>query len=191
LSASEGRALDSTSASLLQRLRQPGEGDAWDRFARLYTPLLLSWAQSRYGLQPADAEDLVQDLLADLLIKLRGFQYDPGRSFRAWLGTLLYHKWADRKRPLRQLPLGAEVPAAPPEPNTLEAQDRQLLLRRALELMQAEFEATTWKACWAVVVEDRPAAEVAAELGVSPNAVYIARSRVLRRLRQEFEGLLE
>jgi RNA polymerase sigma-70 factor (ECF subfamily) len=57
--------------------------------------------------------------------------------------------------------------------------------------MQAEFEATTWKACWAVVVEDRPAAQVATELGISPNAVYIARSRVLRRLRRELEGLLD
>jgi RNA polymerase sigma-70 factor (ECF subfamily) len=137
----------------------------------------------------------VQDLLADLLVKLPAFQYDPGRSFRSWLGTLLHHKWIDHQRKKDQLPPasadGLSDVVGPTQPDPLQAQDRQFLARRALELMRAEFEATTWKACWAVVVEDRPAAEVAANLGISPNAVYIARSRVLRRLRRELEGLLD
>jgi RNA polymerase sigma-70 factor (ECF subfamily) len=72
-----------------------------------------------------------------------------------------------------------------------EAEYRQHLARRALELMQAEFQHTTWKACWEHVVNDRPAAEVAAELGITVNAVYIAKSRVMRHLREHLRGLLE
>jgi RNA polymerase sigma-70 factor (ECF subfamily) len=180
---------------LLQRLRQPGQVEAWDRFTRLYTPLLLSWAHSRLNLQPADAEDLVNDLLADLLVKLPDFRYDPGRSFRAWLATLLHHKWVDRQRKAGRL-AGATADglsgvAAAPAPDPLEAEDRRLLIRRALELIQGEFEPKTWKACWEVAAEGRRPAEVAAELGTSENAVYIAKLRVLRRLRRELEGLLD
>jgi RNA polymerase sigma-70 factor (ECF subfamily) len=187
--------METTSATLLERLRGPDAGPAWDRFARLYTPLLLHWARSRYGLQPADADDLVADVLADLVRTLPGFTYDRGRSFRGWLRGVLHHKWADRRRKAgRQPPAGAgglsgvaDGPAADPG----EAEERTLLARRALELMQGEFEPSTWRACWETVAEARPAAEVAAELGISPNAVYLARSRVLRRLREEMAGLLD
>jgi RNA polymerase sigma-70 factor (ECF subfamily) len=177
------------------RLREPGQPDAWDRFVRLYTPLLLSWARSRHHLQPTDAEDLVQDLLADLLTKLPAFRYDPGRSFRAWLGTLLHHKWADRQRRAGRRPdSGADgLSAVPgqPVPDPLEVEERRLLVRRAMDLMREEFEPTTWRACWEAVAQGRPTAEVAAELGISENAVYIAKCRVLRRLRRELDGLLD
>jgi len=62
---------------------------------------------------------------------------------------------------------------------------------RALELMRADFQPVTWQACWEFVVRDRPAAEVAAELGITINTVYLAKSRVLRRLREELAGLLD
>jgi RNA polymerase sigma-70 factor (ECF subfamily) len=65
------------------------------------------------------------------------------------------------------------------------------LVRRALELMQAEFEPTTWKACWEMTACGRAAAEVAAELGITVAAAYAAKSRVLRRLRRELEGMVE
>jgi len=64
-------------------------------------------------------------------------------------------------------------------------------VNRALCLMQADFQPATWKACWAYVVEDRPAANIAAELGITINAVHLAKARVLRRLRHELEGLWE
>ena len=70
-----------------------------------------------------------------------------------------------------------------------EREYRQRLARRAMELMQAEFEVNTWRACWESVVSDRPAAEIAAELGMTVNAVYLAKSRVLRRLRADLDGL--
>jgi RNA polymerase sigma-70 factor (ECF subfamily) len=192
----EGRDVESTSASLLQRLRQPNQADAWDRFARLYTPLLLSWARlPRYGLQPADAEDLVQDILTDLVRKLPDFTYDPQRRFRNWLRGVFHNKWVDYCRRAGRLPPagadGLSGVVGPADTDPGEAEEQLFLLRRALELMQKDFEPTTWKACWEVVAEGRSVADVAAELGVTENAVYVAKSRVLRRLREEMTALID
>ena len=85
----------------------------------------------------------------------------------------------------------SDVAALPDEEPFDEVEYRQQLVRRALQIMQAEFEPTTWKACWESVVSGRAATEVAAELGVSVDVVYGAKSRVLRRLRQELAGLLD
>jgi RNA polymerase sigma-70 factor (ECF subfamily) len=192
----EAHVVESTSSTLLHRLRQPGQADAWDRFARLYTPMLLAWARlPQFGLQDADAEDLVNDVLADLVRKLPEFTYDPQRKFRAWLRGTLHNKWVDFcRRKGRQPPVGANGLsdiACSPDPDPGDAEEQQRLLRRALELMQVEFAPATWKACWATVAEGRAAADVAAELGITENAVYIARSRVLRRLRKEMAGLID
>src|SRR4051794_39668704 len=84
-----------TPVSLLDRLRQPGAQEAWTRFVQLYTPLLYSWARQA-GLQEHDAGDLVQDLFVLLMRKLPEFRYDPAKSFRAWLRTVLLNLWRDR-----------------------------------------------------------------------------------------------
>lgn len=188
--------MNTTSVTLLERLRQPDADDAWPRFVRLYTPLLYSWAR-RAGLQTEDAADLVQDVLTILVQKLPEFTYDPDRSFRGWLRTVTLNKWRDIRR--RRSP--AVLPTNGPEldevagPDTAalfeEAEYRQQLVRRALQLMQVEFHPTTWKACWECLVADRPATDVAKELGITVNSVYLAKSRVLARLRQELEGLLD
>jgi RNA polymerase sigma-70 factor (ECF subfamily) len=179
----------------LERLRQPAEQAAWARFVDLYTPLLYSWGR-RLGLQPQDAADLVQDVFTVLVEKLPGFRYDPHKSFRAWLRTVLLNKWRNRRRRHAEAPLpaaGALPDRAPAEaPDALaEAEYRQRLVGRALHLMRAEFQPATWKACWEVVAGGRPAPEVARELGLTVNAVYLAKSRVLRRLREELDGLLD
>jgi RNA polymerase sigma-70 factor (ECF subfamily) len=182
--------MNTTSASLLQRLHQPAEQDAWGRFTLLYTPLLYYWAH-RLGLAEADAADLVQDVFVTLVQKLPEFKYDASKGFRCWLRTILLNKWRDRAR--RQAPVvtttALETVAAPEEDGFGEVQYRQHLVRRALQLMQAEFAPKTWQACWQHVVEARPAAEVAAELGIAVGSVYVAKSRVLCRLRQELAGL--
>jgi RNA polymerase sigma-70 factor (ECF subfamily) len=188
--------VESTSISLLQRLRQPGQADAWDRFARLYTPLLVSWSRlPRYGLQPADADDLVQDVLTNLVQKLPEYTHNPQRGFRRWLRRVFHNKWVDHCRRAGRLPPGgADGLSALVDPagdDAEETRERQLLLRRALELMQKDFTPTTWKACWQLVAEERPAAEVAAALDITENAVYLAKSRVLRRLRQEMAYLID
>jgi RNA polymerase sigma-70 factor (ECF subfamily) len=181
-----------TSDSLLQRLRQPAPGPAWGRFVELYTPLLLYWTR-RAGLEPTDAEDVVQDVFAVLVRELPAFQHDPSKSFRGWLRTIVVHKVRDRQR--RAHPAATLDGDGPPVPDPLEAlwdaEYRQFLVRQALAIMQAGFEATTWQAFYETAVHDRPAAAVAAELGVTPNAVYLARARVAQRLRTELAGLLE
>jgi RNA polymerase sigma-70 factor (ECF subfamily) len=185
--------MNTTSISLLGRLRQREDHEAWQRFVHLYSPLLYYWVRG-VKLPPADAADLVQEVLLVVVEKMPEFDYDPSRSFRGWLRTVTLNKWRERCRRFATAP-----PAEDAELNALadssgtnvfaEQEYRQWLVRQALQIMQSEFEPATWKACWEVVVEDRPAAEVAAELQVSLDVVYGAKSRVLRRLREELDGL--
>jgi RNA polymerase sigma-70 factor (ECF subfamily) len=190
------RPVHTTSATLLERLRQTDPGEAWVRFVQLYTPLLFDWSR-RLGLQDQDAADLVQDVFTTLVRKLPEFQYDRARGFRRWLRTVLLNRWRDlaRRRAVGPAVTAGvaleELPAADgPDPFD-EVEYRQHLLGRALRLMQAEFSPNIWKACWEHVVLGRPAADVAADLGICAGTVYVAKSRVLCRLRQELEGLLD
>jgi RNA polymerase sigma-70 factor (ECF subfamily) len=177
-------------------LRQPDEQAAWERFVQLYTPLLYQWAR-RLGLQGQDAADLLQDVFTVLVRKLPDFHYDPDKRFRGWLWTVTVNKARERRRrqPAPALQAAADVldelPARDDPDAVDEVEYREYLVRRALDLMRAEFQPATWKAFWECVTAERPAAEVAAELGLSIDSVYAAKSRVLRRLRRELEGLLD
>jgi RNA polymerase sigma-70 factor (ECF subfamily) len=189
-------AMTRTPISLLEKLQFIGDQAAWERFVQLYTPLLTHWAR-RLSLAGPEAADLVQDVFTLLVQKLPDFRYDPGRHFRGWLWTVTLNCCRQKQRraavPLsdadnweRNLESSGSVTE-----ELAEEEYRQYLTRRALELMQAEFQPATWRAFWKYVVEERPAAEVAAELGMSENAVYLAKGRVLRRLREELAGLLD
>jgi RNA polymerase sigma-70 factor (ECF subfamily) len=187
--------METTPVSLLDQLRAQTDPAAWERFTRLYTPLLYLYSR-RLGLQDSDASDLVQDVFLVLVQKLPQFQRQHTRSFRAWLRTIVLNKWRDlcRRRNAAHQPQGAPLPDPPCPDEKLEMEEeeyRQYVARRALQVMQTEFQPTTWKACWEHVVCGRPAAEVAAELGISPATVYVAKFRVLNRLRQHLEGLLD
>jgi RNA polymerase sigma-70 factor (ECF subfamily) len=188
--------MNSTSISLIERVCQRQDKSAWERFVQLYTPLLCHWVR-RLGIEGQDGADLVQDIFTVLVQKLPAFSYDPNKRFRAWLWTVVRNCCRERSR-------RRQVPIQPGEPEILSqatipdiAEDvadeeyRCYLTRRALELMQAEFQPATWKAFWESVVNQRPAAEVAAELGLTENAVYLAKGRVLHRLREELKGLLD
>src|ERR1700689_2304156 len=94
-----------TPASLLEGLRQPAADEAWNRFVRLYTPFIYAWGKGA-GLQPADAADLVQEVLTSLLKSLPAFNYDRHKSFRAWLRTVTLNCWRDRCRRLAARPAG-------------------------------------------------------------------------------------
>jgi RNA polymerase sigma-70 factor (ECF subfamily) len=188
--------MHSTSASLLERLRVPGEREAWDRFVALYTPLLLHWSRRLEG-QESNAVDLVQDVLAILVKEMPRFQYHADRRFRGWLWTVTRNRWRELCRRRAGVPVALtdsalENAALSDDQQAFdEAEYRQYIVNRALQLMQADFQPDTWKACWEYVVRDRPAVEVAAELGITVNAVHLAKSRVLRRLREELKELLD
>jgi RNA polymerase sigma-70 factor (ECF subfamily) len=184
-----------TPPSLLERLRQAPDQGAWERIVEMYTPLLAAWTR-RLALPDAEAADLIQEVFTILVEKLPQFRYDGRKSFRAWLKTILLNRWRNQLRKRA----GAreqgdeslqDLSAADDLKEFEEAEYRGYLARRALALMRAEFQPVTWRACWEFVVRDRPASDVAAELGVSVNAVYLAKSRVLRRLREELAGLLD
>lgn len=185
-----------TPPSLLERLRRSPEREAWERFVDMYTPLFFAWAK-RIGVGPQDAKDLVQDLFTILVEKLPQFEYDKEKSFRGWLRTVFLNRWRNWRRQ-RALEAAAVVevardqPAATTDPPEFEeAEYRRHLVHRALMVMKTEFEPVTWKACWEYVACARPARQVAAELGITVNSVYLAKARVLRRLRVELAGLLD
>jgi RNA polymerase sigma-70 factor (ECF subfamily) len=196
-----GDANSSVGASLLVRLRA-GQAGAWERLVRLYGQTVYVWCRGA-GVSEADAADVSQEVFAAVARHIADFRRErPGDSFRGWLWTITRNKVRDHWR--RQ---ADEVQAAGgttaqqvmnqvPEdglPDTEAGAEGEAggLYRRALELIRSEFEERTWRAFLMVTVEGRLPADAAAALGTTPGAVYIAKSRVLKRLREEFGDLIE
>lgn len=190
----------STSVSLLDRARRQ-EQLAWGRLIELYSPLVYRWCR-QWGLTPSDAADAGQDVFQSVWLALPTFVHS-GRTgaFRGWLKTVARNKAYDHWRRQSSEPsaraaqlseeMAARAPIAMIEDEAADDSERTWLYRRAVELLQTDFSESTWRAFWLVVVDGRPAQDVAAELGLSLNAVYIAKSRVLSRLRTEFSELVE
>jgi RNA polymerase sigma-70 factor, ECF subfamily len=187
--------MNTTPVSLLQQLRQPSCSDAWSHFVQLYTPLLYHWAH-KSGFPRHEADDLVQDVFATLVRKLPLLDYDPHKTFRGWLRTVALNKWNERRR--RQVPVvqALDAPAmvdpdaADPAREFWEQEYRGMLMRRAMQLMKKDFP-DSWQACYDVLAIGHPIAEVAAERGMTANALRQAKFRLVGRLRQELAGLLE
>ena len=188
--------MHTTPITLLERLRKPSDQEAWFRFVDLYTPLLYQWSR-RVGLAEADAADLVQDVLLLLVRKLPEFRYEPGKRFRGWLWTVLLNKYRENRRRKDVIAVAAgperlsNLPGPEVLPEITETEYRNYLVQRALALMQAEFQPTTWKACWGTLMEGKSTETVAVEQGLTPGAVRAAKFRVLSRLRSELRGLLD
>jgi len=189
--------MSATSVTLLDQLRLQPTPKAWQRFVDIYSPILLRYSLSK-GIPPDAAADLMQDVFVVFLEKLPTFEYAAGGGFRCWLFTILLNKWRDRKRAEARSPIvtvEGDLPDPPadddPAAQLGEAEYRQQVVARAVALMKAEFETATWQMCWEHGVLGRPAAAVASELGVSVNAVYLATSRVLRRLKGSLRGMLD
>ena len=185
---------DSTDVSLLRRLRTSGDGEAWNRFVALYTPLLRNWAARLQAVGP-DRDELVQEVLVVLVRTMPEFQYESGGRFRGWMWTVTKNKWREllrRRVPDKQVDLDLNsVPIDDPIEATDASEYRKYLVGQALTIMRSEFQSATWQAFLETSMEDSPAAEVASRLGLSVAAVYAAKSRVLRRLRQELTGLTD
>lgn len=188
--------METTPVSLLRRLNDAPQEEDWRTLVELCTPLLLSWAKS-VGLSEAAAADLAQDVLLTLFAEMPRFQYDETRSFRRWLKTVTLNKWrsAQRRRGAQEL---VSLEAAPdvtldedPAAAFWESEFQERLVARAMEIIEQRFDAKTWAACRQTLMEGRAAQAVAVELGMTVAAVYQAKSRVLRILREELEGLLD
>ena len=185
----------STRASLLQRIKSTQDANAWFQFAELYTPLVHRWVKD-LGFHDSESNDIVQEVFVALLGKLSSFRYDPQKTFRGWLRTVTINKCKDkaRKGNRKSEPqfLDRIEKAAIDETSLLTEQEyRDYLSSAALKLMKKHFSQTTWQACWEHVANGKPAPQVAQDLGISTNAVYLARGRVLKRLREELDGLWE
>jgi RNA polymerase sigma-70 factor (ECF subfamily) len=194
--------MNQTSLSLLTRLRHSPESAAWNRLVELYAPLIRAWLR-KYDVQNSDADDLVQEVLLTVSKELSEFDHggQPG-AFRAWLKAILVNRlrsfWRARDR--RPQPRGdsdiddrlAELDDPASEMSLIwNRQHDQYVLRQLLALAEPHFTSNTWHAFRRVALDGASADVVAQELEISLNAVFIAKSRVLSRLRQEAEGLIE
>lgn len=186
-----------TSTTLLRRLRRsPADESAWNVFVDRYGRLVYRWCR-QWRLQPADAEDVTQTVLVELARQMRSFVYDPQGSFRGWLKTVAYRTWsrfvAARMRAwpavgddLEQIlsdAAGADLAQRLEEESDLE------LLQLAMTRVQARVQPHTWEAFRLLALEERSGAETARHLGMNVGAVFVARSKVQRMLRQEVERL--
>jgi RNA polymerase sigma-70 factor (ECF subfamily) len=189
-----------TRQTLIAKLRDPADAHAWREFLALYEPLVYRLARNK-GLQDADARDVCQEVFRAVSRAIDRWEPDSGRgTFRGWLFTIARNLCVNaltRRDPFaagagdtRNLDLLAEIPAADPDASAeFDAEYRRRLFRWAAEQVKGEFAPNTWRAFWLTAVEQRPAAAVSGELGMTAGAVYIARSRVLARLRQRIEQL--
>lgn len=187
-----------TRPSLLVRLRDAQDVESWRTFVQVYLPLVLSYCRRR-GLQDADAADVSQDVLAELARAIRTFEYDPRRGrFRDWMGTITRRKIA---RFHHQRSRGAAAPAATlvdlentvaaePDPEWTE-EFHARILQVSLERIRPHFEERTWQAFEKVWLDNCPALETARALDLPIDMVYVAKSRVLKRLREEVLLLAE
>ena len=189
----------STRMSLLARLRDPRDEQAWAEFVEIYTPLIHHLARGR-GLQEADAADLAQDLFRAVAGAIGRWDPDPRRgSFRAWLFRIARNLIIDALAARRRHPRGSgdtdvrrlieeqPDPASEQDSALFDAEYRRRLFQWAAAKIRREFRDATWKAFWQTSVEGAPAKEVGQALGMTVGAVYVARSRVMARLKQAIE----
>lgn len=194
--------MNETSLSLLSRLRREPDSESWSRLVELYGPLIRAWMR-KYDVQDSDANDLVQEVLLAVSNDVGKFDHggEPG-AFRGWLRAILVNRlrkfWRARdRRPQARGDSDIDARLAQlddPASEMSQIWDRQhdqYVLRQLLAIAEPHFAPTTWKAFCRVALDGEKADVVATELGISLNSVCLAKSRVLRRLRQESDGLIE
>jgi RNA polymerase sigma-70 factor (ECF subfamily) len=191
-----------TRVTLLTRIRDGRDADAWREFVQIYGPVVYRFARNR-GLQDADAADLMQDVLRSVARNAHRMEYDPARgTFRGWLYTVTRNKIYNFLNGQRNRPRGSGDSDAHERLDATPARDadgpdaewereyQRQLSGRAMELVRDEFQPATWQAFWQTAVEGKAAAEVGSGLKMSPGAVYVAKSRVLARLRDEVKRMM-
>jgi RNA polymerase sigma-70 factor, ECF subfamily len=193
--------MDETRQSLLLRA-QNGEANAWKDLTDLYRPLILGWL-NRQGVPPSDLDDLSQEVLLSVVKHLPTFQHSGQRgAFRAWLRTIVCRRTADYWRAIdmkTQTTGGSGATAAlqqiaDPDSELNRQWDEehdQYVIHCLLDLVEQKFEPVSLQAFRRLALDGAGGAEVAQELGLSVAAVYVAKSRVLARIRQEAAGLID
>jgi RNA polymerase sigma-70 factor (ECF subfamily) len=189
-----------TSLTLVQRLRE-NDRQACGLFARLYGPVIYHWSRT-FGLQDADAADVAQDVVMIVLSRIDTFHREStGQSLRRWMRTITNNQCRDlfRARRRHAVAMGGSDASArmgeiPDEDSDHEVDDsfdaEASVVHAAVEILRASFEDRTWNAFMQTAIEGRQAADVASDLGMSVASVYTAKSRVLSRMKAEFDGLL-
>jgi len=177
------------------RLRDTRDGEAWAQFVEIYSPLVYQYMRRR-GLQDADAVDVTQEVLRTVVRSVGGFNHNRRLgAFRKWLMSVARSRLADfiGKRGNQVSASGETVameklnqqPARESEDENLEREYQKCLFQWAVDKVHGEFQESTWQAFWQTYVEERRCSEVAKQLQVTTQAVYMARGRVLSRLRQK------
>jgi RNA polymerase sigma-70 factor (ECF subfamily) len=187
-----------TSITLMMRIRRdPADLQAWDEFARHYQPMIRDWCL-RWGARPEDADDVAQTVLLKLLAAMKTFEYDPRRSFRAWLRTVTQNAWYDllksRRRESAEDPewfLAVHDPRAALDDlrgRMEDAYDRELL-DLALRRVERRVKPMNWQAFRLTAFEQRTGAEAAQQLGMTVARVFVAKHRVQGMLEEEIRIL--
>ncbi|MEZ6141752.1 MAG: sigma-70 family RNA polymerase sigma factor [Zavarzinella sp.] len=194
--------MNQTSISLLDRLHQDPQEADWRRLVEIYTPLIRTWLR-KYTVPTTDTDDLVQEVIAVLVRRLPDFEHNSRTgAFRTWLRSITFNCLRDfwKAKRIKPQPGGGsdfqDFLQQMADPNSFasklwDAEHDKFVLRRLMTILKGEFSDTTWRAFELVALEGKSADEVAEMLGISTNAVFIAKSRILTRLRQEAKGMLE
>jgi RNA polymerase sigma-70 factor, ECF subfamily len=195
-------AMAETSLSLLDRLRGPPDAGAWQQLVEIYSPLIRGWLRRQAAIE-GDWDDLVQEVLLVLVRKLPEFQRDPRPgAFRRWLQSITVNCLRDAWRARRVRPAAGggsqfqnllDQLCDPHSSLSLlfEQEHNRHVLGRLLALIQPQFAPKTWQAFQRVAMDGIAPDRVAAELGISVNAVFIAKSRVITQLRRVGQGLID
>jgi RNA polymerase sigma-70 factor, ECF subfamily len=185
-----------TPLSLLDRLRNHDDADAWRQFALVYEPLLRRWVCRNIS-QTDAIDDIVQEVLAALLKGLADFEHNlrPG-AFRSWLKSITIHRirrhWRSGHLTVGQISEIEDLEDPNSELSRIWDQEHDRhLLGVLLDRIRPEFVPRTWAIFRRVVFDGASPRDVAGEFGSSANAVYIAKARVLKRLRLEGRGLID
>lgn len=194
-----GRRPGSASSGLLSRVRA-SDAAAWKRLTDLYSPWVYSLAR-RGGVGESEAADISQEVFLVAATRIQSFRRDePGQSMKKWLGHIARNKIGDWLRSQKHLPkpIGGEHAVvdqiAESDGHLRDGEDwddESVLVRRAIELIRSDFSDSSWICFRRMVLEDCSAVEIAEDMQMSAKAVRQAKYRVLHRLREEFEGLID
>jgi RNA polymerase sigma factor (sigma-70 family) len=187
-----------TRLSLLLQVRNPHDDQAWNRFVTLYTPLIYRFAK-RSGLQDADAAYVTQEVFRTVTRSIKQFDYDSSiGSFRGWLKTVTRSRIYDFQNGKSRQPVGTgdtavhafiEQQASPADDEFWEQEYQKHIFDLACKTIRDEFTDSTWQAFWQTAVEGIDTKQTSAQLGLSTGAIYIAKSRVTARLKQEIQNI--